>query len=81
MIPAVAPVVRPVFGVDEGCGKTVIICGEVLEEKFVDGLKELDAEDVMVEACDVMLEARNVIVAARYCSVEEESNESDGTAV
>ena len=64
-----------------GCGKPVIICGKVLEEKFVDGLRELDAEHVMVEACDVMLEARNVIVAARYCFVEEESNESDDTAV
>ena len=81
VIPAVAPAVRPVFGVDEGCGKTVIICGEVLEEKLVDGLKELDAEDVMVEACDVMLEAEDVIVEARNGSVEEGNNESDGTTV
>ena len=81
MIPASVPALRPVFGVDEGCGKTVIIDGKVLEEKFVDGVMELDAEDVTIEACDVMLEARNVIDAGRYCFVEEESNESDGTAV
>lgn len=81
MIPTLAPVLRPVFGVDEDCGKTVIVSGEVLDEESVKGLKEVDAEDIMVEACDVMLEARDIIVEARYCFVEESSNESDDTEV
>lgn len=80
-IPALAPVVRSVFGVDEGCGKIVIICGEVLDEKSVKGFKELDAEDVTVETCDVMLEAENVIVEARSGSVEEGINDSSGPTV
>ena len=42
-IPALAPVVRPVSGVDEGCGKAVTISGEVLDEESVMGLKEVDA--------------------------------------
>lgn len=50
VIPALAPVPRPVFGADEGCGKTVIISGEVVDENFVKDSKELDAGDVMVEA-------------------------------
>lgn len=74
MIPASAPVLRPVFGAEEGCGKTVIVSGEVLDEKFVEDSKELDAGDVM-------LEAREVIVEARNGSVEEETNEPDDTAV
>ena len=50
VIPAVAPVLRPLFGADEVCGKTVTIRGEVLDEKFFKDFKELDAGDVMVEA-------------------------------
>ena len=50
VIPALAPVLRPVFGADEGCGKAVILSGEVIDEKFVKDSKELDAGDVMVEA-------------------------------
>ena len=50
MMPALAPFVRPVFGVDEGCGKTAIIGGEVLNEEYIKVLKELDAGDVMVKA-------------------------------
>ena len=72
MTPALAPVLRPVFGADEGCGKTVIIIGEVLDEKCVKDSKELDSGDVMVEACD--------IVEARNGSVEEETKESDDAA-
>ena len=49
VMPALAPVLRPAFGVDEDCGKTVIICGEVLDEEFGKDFKELDAGDVMVE--------------------------------
>ncbi len=74
VIPALAPVLRPVFGADEGCGKTVIISGEVVDEGFVKDSKELDAGDVMLEASDVIVETRNG-------SVEEETKESDGTAV
>lgn len=43
-------VLRPVLGADEGFGETVIISGEVLDEKFPKDSKELDAGDVMVEA-------------------------------
>ena len=67
IVPALAPVRRPVFGVDEACGKTVIVNGEVLDEEFVKGLKEVDAGDSVVDSRDGF--------------VEEESNESDGTAV
>ena len=74
VIPAVVPVLRPVLGADEVCGKTVIISGEVLDEKLVKDSKELGVGDVMVEACDVVVETRNG-------SVEEETNESYGTAV
>ncbi|KAK0512523.1 hypothetical protein JMJ35_004540 [Cladonia borealis] len=74
MIPALAPVLRAVFGADEGCGKTVIISGEMLDETFVKDSKELDAGDVMLEARDVIVEARNGFV-------EEETKESDDTAV
>ena len=73
VIPALAPVLRPVFGADEGCGKIVIVIGEVMDEGSVKDSKELDAGDVMLEASDV--------VEARNGSVEEETNESDGTAV
>ena len=50
MIAALAPVLRPVLGADDGCGKTVVISGEVLDEKSFKDSKELDAGDVMVEA-------------------------------
>ena len=66
MIPALAPVRRPVFGVDKGCGKTVIVNGEVLDEEFIKGLKEVDAGDSVVEA--------------RAGFVEEGTDKSDSTA-
>ena len=49
MIPGLAPARRPVFGVDEGCGKTVVVSGKVMDEEFVKGLKEVDAGDVIVK--------------------------------
>ncbi len=55
------------FGVDEGCGKTVVTSGEVLVEESVKDAKKVDAGDVMVETRDGI--------------IEEETNESDGTAV
>lgn len=50
MIPAVVPVLRAILGADDVCGKSVIISGEVLDEKSVKDSKELDVADVMVEA-------------------------------
>ena len=41
---------------DEGCGKTVIVSGEVLDGEFVKGLKEVDAGDSVVKPRDGFVE-------------------------
>ena len=83
VIPALAPARRPVFGVDEGCGKTVIVSGEVLDEKFVKGLKEVDAGDVIVKISIKGLkevDAGDSVVKARDGFVEEGTDKSGSTA-
>lgn len=82
MIPALKPVLRPVFGVDEVCGETVIISGEVLDQEFVEGLKEGDAGDVIVNISVNGLkevDAGDSIVEARDGFVEEGTDKSDST--
>ena len=80
MIPALAPVRRPVFSVDEGCRKTVVVSGEVLDEEFVKGLKEVDARDVTVKISVKGLkemDAGDSVFEARDGFVEEGTDKSD----